>query len=629
MKANWRVTMSSGAGFPINDLLRRKLQTGLTITTLTLSVASTLFLLQFSSRLGVGLVSITGSLTLGLISLLEQFMLFIGVLIFIIGAVLTSISVFLMMSQRTRDFALIKAAGCPNSLVGGYFMTELLIVTSISTVLGIACGFLADFVVSQLVFSSYGLPIIWHPVLIFITFFVLAFFLGLRPILKASKFSAIEALSAVNYYGLTGETKHKPLSRRALTWRIALRSLYRRQSATVRIVFLLSTVFVLLTVSVAGGIIASDTSLSSIESPIGKDTVAIAQESMINQYKFEIEQFAQQNPRGLFNYSDPKLAIPDALIGQLETLSSVTVLDPRLVLYETVAERPTIALGHSTAESRDVGGYRTGQSVVVGVYPSVCTTWSIKGRFLTNNAEAVIGDSLAGTMYVQDLKANINMSDPLLEGIAVAGGAFNIVGVCIDPINNGYVTYVSLEGLKSATGIAHNNLIIAELSNSIDRNLAIGEIQDTVEPYGLEVYDLNLSVEKNAAFLSLSWQTVMLLPLATLVSAAICLVAYMMLAIDEQHQEFAIIRAIGAKPSFIVSISAIQSAVVLLSSFGVGLSFGTIITYMILIANPTITPVTIILIAGWLIGALTAIFILSLYPAIKLSKKPILQIMAQ
>jgi ABC-type antimicrobial peptide transport system permease subunit len=221
------------------------------------------------------------------------------------------------------------------------------------------------------------------------------------------------------------------------------------------------------------------------------------------------------------------------------------------------------------------------------------------------------------------------MSDPLLEGIAVAGGAFNIVGVCIDPINNGYVTYVTLEALKSATGIEHNNLLIVELSNSTNRNLAISEIQNMVQPYGLEVYDLNLSVETNAAFLYLSWQTVMLLPLATLVSAAICLVAYMMLSVDEQHQEFAIIRAIGAKPSFIVSISAIQSAIVLLSSFGVGLSFGTIITYMILIANPTITPITIILIGGWIIGALIAMFILSLYPAIKLSKKPILQIMAQ
>ena len=404
--------MSSGAGFPINDLLRRKLQTGLTITTLTLSVASTLFLLQFSSRLGVGLASTTGSLTLGLISLLGQFMLFIGVLIFIIGAVLTSISVFLMMSQRTRDFALIKAAGCPNSLVGGYFMTELLIVTFIGTVLGIACGFLADFVVSQLVFSSYALPVFWYPILIFFTFFALAFFFGLRPILKASKFSAMEALSAVNYYGLTGETKHKPLSRRALTWRIALRSLYRRQSATIRIVFLLSTVFVLLTVSVAGGIIASETSLSSIESPIGKDTVAIAQESMISQYKVQLTKFSSHpTQQDAFNYSDPQRAIPETLIQQLKNLNTINTVDPRLVLYETVTERPGLSFGGSTNGTQFVGGQRQGQSIVMGVDPAVSVgSWSLNGRFFSNSTsfEAVIGDSIANTMYIRDLTRGIN-----------------------------------------------------------------------------------------------------------------------------------------------------------------------------------------------------------------------------
>ncbi len=123
--ANWRAKMSKAA-FPINDLLRRKLQTSLTITTLTLSVASTLFLLLFSSRLGFGVASATGTLTQGLTAIFSQFILFIGVLIFAVGAVLTSFIAFLMMAQRTRDFGLIKAAGCPNSLVAGYFMTELI-----------------------------------------------------------------------------------------------------------------------------------------------------------------------------------------------------------------------------------------------------------------------------------------------------------------------------------------------------------------------------------------------------------------------------------------------------------------------------------------------------------------------
>jgi ABC-type antimicrobial peptide transport system permease subunit len=633
MKENWRVTMSSSAGFPVSDLLRRKTQTGLTVTTLTLSVASTLFLLQFSSRLGVGFASQTSALTLGLTAFFGQFLLFIGVLIFIIGAVLTSISVFLMMSQRTRDFALIKAVGCPNSLVGGYFMTELLTVTLLSTTLGIVFGFLADFIVAQMVFSSYVSPILWYPILIFVAFFVLSFFFGLHPILKAAKLSALEALSPVTYYGLAEEAKHQPFSRRALTWRIALRSLYRRQAATIRIIFLLSTVFVLLTVSVAGGIIASDTSISSIEKPIGKDAVAIGQIEMINQFKSEVEKFSQKaEENNDFNYSNPQYAIPNVLIQQLHTLDSVALVDSRLVLYEAVAEKPSIALGRSTADTFDVGGYRKGKSIVIGLNPAFYVgSWSMKGRFLDNNAiaEAVVGDSIAETMYVRDLKAGINMSNPLLEGISIANSDFKIVGVCIDPINNGYITYVPIDALQRSTGIYHNNLLIIKLNNSTERDTAISEIETMDRGYGLAVYDLNLSVEKNASFLSSTWQTIMFLPSAILASAAICLVTYMMLSVNEQLQEFAIIRAIGAKPNIIVSISAIQSFIVLLSSSGIGLSFGTIITFMILIANPTFTPVTILAISGWILVALTAMFSLSLYPAFRAAKKPILEIMTQ
>jgi ABC-type antimicrobial peptide transport system permease subunit len=176
--------MSSSAGFPINDLLRRRVQTGIVITTLTLSIASTLFLLLFSSRLGIGIASASNTLTLGLTTVFTQFITFIGILIFIVGAILTSFIVSLMMAQRTRDFGLIKAAGCPNSLVGGYFMTELLSVATISCLLGLISGFLADYIVVNIVFGDYALTNWWFAPLIFVLFFGLIVFFVLQPISK-------------------------------------------------------------------------------------------------------------------------------------------------------------------------------------------------------------------------------------------------------------------------------------------------------------------------------------------------------------------------------------------------------------------------------------------------------------
>jgi ABC-type antimicrobial peptide transport system permease subunit len=118
----------------------------------------------------------------------------------------------------------------------------------------------------------------------------------------------------------------------------------------------------------------------------------------------------------------------------------------------------------------------------------------------------------------------------------------------------------------------------------------------------------------------------MIMPLFTLVAAAICMVSYMMLAVDEQHQEFAVLRSIGAKPKFVVAVLAIQSMVVLLSSFGVGISFGTIITLLILMPQPLVTAFTTLEITGLLVAALAGILIFSLYPAFRLAKASILKI---
>ena len=74
-------------------------------------------------------------------------------------------------------------------------------------------------------------------------------------------------------------------------------------------------------------------------------------------------------------------------------------------------------------------------------------TWNVEGRFLNANDdfEAVIGDSITQSMYTPDPSKDINQSNPLVEGIAFQNNTFNIVGVCIDPINNGLVTYVPIE----------------------------------------------------------------------------------------------------------------------------------------------------------------------------------------
>jgi ABC-type antimicrobial peptide transport system permease subunit len=444
----------------------------------------------------------------------------------------------------------------------------------------------------------------------------------------------VEALSPVMYYGLSVGNKHKPVSSSGLIWRVALRSLFRRQSATIRIVVLLSIVFILLTVSVAGGIIASGTTKSWVQNTVDKDTIVIAHISMGNQYEMLLSKFSGVSDTGAFNYLDSKLSVSETVVTQLNALPSVSLVDTRLVLEEHVKEVSNFAVDPDTERTFSVGGNRQGDALVIGVNPDkLAGSWFVQGRFLGANddLEAVIGDSIAHLMYSPDPDPTkqLLLSNPLVEDIEFKNNTFPIVGVCLDPLNNGLVTYVPIERLNNIVGISSPNLLLVKLNNSTDRSAATAQIKTLIQAVDsdLHVFLLDDIFTKNSNFLGSTWNTIMLLPLFTLASAALCLVGYMMLAVDEQHQEFAVLRAVGAKPKTIIFILAIQSINVLLSSLGVGISLGTIITLLILMKQPLITSITILEISGWFLAALVGMFLFSLYPAFRLAKASILKIM--
>jgi ABC-type antimicrobial peptide transport system permease subunit len=286
-------------------------------------------------------------------------------------------------------------------------------------------------------------------------------------------------------------------------------------------------------------------------------------------------------------------------------------------------ELANFTIDPETQATIPIGDNREGESLIVGVEPEkVVSSWFMDGRFLKNDnsSEAVVGDSVAALMFEM----------PLSQSFIMQNSTFNIVGVCLDPINNGLVTFVSLKKLESLNNGASPNIALVQLDSSAERSNTLVQLQEGLANLNsnLTVVELNGTLEKNISFLGAIWSVIMFLPLFTLVAATLCLIGYLMLALDEQRQEFAVLRAMGAKPKTVVTILTVQSLIVLFSSFAVGISLGVIITLMILTPQPAVTSFTILEIAGWLLTALSVMFLLSLWPAVGFAKKPILKIMS-
>jgi ABC-type antimicrobial peptide transport system permease subunit len=352
---------------------------------------------------------------------------------------------------------------------------------------------------------------------------------------------------------------------------------------------------------------------------------------MAEEYPRLISSFSGAQTSSNVNYSSPELGISKVVLSQLKGLDGVSAVEPQLILGMHVKEVSNFTIDPETLTTYSVGDSREANTLVIGLNPTVATNgWSIKGRFLTDNAqEAVIGDSLARTMYSVDTKKDVFFADPLVESIRIQNNTLKITGVIVDPLNNGNTTYVSLGKLEQFTGISSPNLAVIMLTDGANIGSVKNEIQNKLQILNLDlrIFSVDAQVADNQFFLDTTWGVIMLLPMLTLASAALCLVGYSILSVDEQHQEFGILRAIGTKPRIVLSVLSIQSLIVLLSSFGVGISFGTIITLMILMANPLVTSLTIIEIAGLMLSALLVMFLLSLYPAVKMSKTPLLKIL--
>jgi putative ABC transport system permease protein len=619
----------SETSFSINDLLRRKMQTSLVIISLALCVASTLFLLLFAQKMGFGISSVVeGKLTTGFSQMFPPFITLLAILISAAGIVMISFTAFIMTSQRTRDIGLMKAAGCPNDLLFGYFFTELLFVGFGGCFAGTILGVLMDMASTNLL-NSLGLQFpqqptsLWIPFAVFISFFALSLILGVTPILSAIRAEPAKAFSPAHYLGLTKERPgFKIMSKSGVSLKIAVRTLVRRKSATIRIVLCLSIVFLLVTVAVAGGLIAEDTTRSWVEKAVGRNMLLIAHPDIINQYKLLLSEFYEGQKATQFNYTDERYLIPSSLSSQLRSINGIIGLDARLVLETLVKEVPGIIFGSSTGETRNVGDSRQGESLVVGVDPgTVLNDWSLNGGFLANNrsAEAVVGDTIGQRLF----------SEPLIQDIRISNEDLSVVGVCLDPINNGNVTYVPLTTLQTITGVSGTNVLMVKLNSSANETDILNKINATIANSGFQVFQLDEAVDKSVGFLNFIWSAIMFLPLFSLIAASLSLLGYVMLTINEQRQEFGILRALGAKPRTVLAIVSAQSLIVLLGSYAVGIALGVIATLLILVQEPLVSTYTVIEIACWLLLALIATFASSVYPAIRFAKKPLLETMTQ
>ncbi|MFQ6073952.1 MAG: ABC transporter permease [Candidatus Bathyarchaeia archaeon] len=618
----------SSLAFPIKDLTRRKFQTILTMLGLTTNVATTIFLVTFGENIGLEIALITkGKLTMGFSHVFSLFIVIIVFLSFLAGVLITSFLISVAMSQRIRDIGIMKATGCLTDLVFDYFVTELLIIVLTSCIVGTLIGVLACSAFINLL-NNFGFSLSQKPLnpltvfLVFSAFAIASLFSGSRKIGKAIRVKPGEALSPHFTQGLSSQSKGFLPSKYGFTFKMASRNLMRRKFATQQAIICLSVVLTLTTLALAGGFIAKQTTQNYVERAIGRDIIVVGHSSVTTQYANFLSRFFETKTIEPVDFLDPELSISPSLVSKVRTIPGVVKVDPRLILETTVHERPGYIVDpEEPGYYITVGDNRSSEAVVLGVEPeNVLNEWLTIGRVLneTDKESAVLGDSLALEIF----------ASPRRQRIEILELRFDIVGVCLDPLNNGNVVYVPLETLSKKVESPKFNLLFVKIDPA-RRSQVLDEINKEISGTQLAILELDETLEKHLSFLGYVWSLIIFLPLSSLVTATLCLLGYRVLSVASQKRDFGIMRALGAKPPTIVKLMVAESFLMLLISGAIGIFTGLFVSFVFLIPEPVITTDALFSIVGWLLFAFGLICLSSLYPAIKTIKEPITETMSQ
>ncbi|UCE96316.1 MAG: ABC transporter permease [Candidatus Bathyarchaeota archaeon] len=607
----------SAISFAIRDLGRRKFQAFLTIISLAACTASAVFLLPLGGSLGIEITAILGGQAYGFQLLFSRFIAFVIILNLMIGGLIVFFLFSMTMSERTKDIGIMKAFGCLTTSVFAIFTTELSIVVFLGGAFGTIIGIGAYLGICAMVPTLNGYLDFTSTLVLLFGFAFVAHFFGAKSISTAIQMKPAEALSHSHLLGSTTEFTGESLSRFGIIIRVAFRSLMRRALPTRNIYLCLTTILTLITVAVAGSLIASETTANYMERAIGRDVIIIAHKDLVNNYAALLSRFHKPTIPEIVNYLSYQYALPEPLILQLVEISQAWRSERRL-LYDTTAYE-----GYGAIINPDYpGGYqfvgegRSSQTFVMGVEPSkTVANWLIEGEPLTDNTLdcALIGNNLATQIF----------TSPLDQEIIISEKNYKIAGVCIDPFNNGNVTYLHLNSLIAHAPITCNLLLLkispGNHSQTLDR---LGTFLATTD---FQILELNSNLDTNIDFLQSIWTLIMWLPLLSLISGGICLYVFLTYTISVQQQEFSIMRAIGAKQNTVTKIVFMQALLILLTSTISSGCIGFVLNLLFLIPEPVISVHSVVSFS-FLFGA-TILFltVLNLYPIWRITRKSITQ----
>src|SRR5713226_7808371 len=472
-------------GFAAKSLRRRGFHSYLAFLGLTLTVATTTFLLLLGQDLATRL-GIDSSMrsTFGISWLISAYLVLALGLIGIVGLLSTSYLVSSMVSQRMRDIGVIKAAGAlPGRLLSYVTFEAFLVIFSSCLVGGLS---------ALLIFASWSWPsvslfkqvgpvpnagatvLIVVPMISFLLSYVVASF-RVRRIVGSSSVNAISK----QLYNLDLKSLGKPLRIKRLgsAFNLATRNVSRDRGFNRTILSVGICVF-LSTVVLSGALVSADTSASYVVRAMPPRILIVANSNIYNQYVSLGKLFSRTAPIPSINYLNQSYIIAPQNASAFRAIPGVLKVDTRLITMTSITGyvKAHFASNQDTGENINtqiIPEVETGttQALIVGIDASnVIGDWYTSNGFLqTADAQytMIAGDSLVGNIVQMPLN---------LSQVSAFNFRYDVKSALVDPLNAGRVLYAPAQTLQMNLGINGYNILLLKVNSDATVLSAVSQL---------------------------------------------------------------------------------------------------------------------------------------------------------
>src|SRR3989449_8402539 len=582
-------------GFAAKSLRRRGFHAYLAFLGLTLTIATTTFLLLLGQDLATRLgIDSTMRSTFGISWLIFAYLVLALGLIGIVGLLSSSYLVSSMISQRMRDIGVIKAAGALPRRLLSYVTFEAFVVIFSSCLVGALSALLiyASWSWPSIsLFKQIGpIPNAGATVLIVVPLisFLLSYMIASIRVRRIVGSSSVNAISK-QLFDLDLQSLGKPLRIKRLgsAFNLATRNVSRDRAFNKTLLCVGICIFLSMVV-LSGALVSSDTSASYVARAMPPHVLIVANSNIYNQYVSLGTLFSRTAPVPSINYVNESYLITPQNASVFRAIPGVETVDTRLITMSSITGfvKAHFASNQDTGENINtqiIPEVDTGsaQALIVGIDPSNATgDWYTSDGFLQSNDAQytmIAGDSLIGNIVQMPLN---------LSQISAFGFRYDVKSALVDPLNYGRVLYAPVLTLQRNLGVNGYNVLLLKVNNN---PAVLSAVTRLANSYGLVVGSQDPILNSNLAFLNSTWSYIFLIPILGLTLTCGILLSYLATNFSRRFNDYVVLKVLGANVWYRLKLLLWESWGVLAISMLIAIPVAWAVSIFFLIPDPSVS----------------------------------------